>query len=651
MSSTLIPSQDLVPSVSSRVVTIDATSMLEATPDGEHWVDFILPQDLHVAADDKIIMAGSERVTLDAGKGSIRLPTYDPDAKTVDGSTDWVILVKKSWVGKGCGHGRGCGCGGAYAIRVPVGTSSISLADLPAVRALTPREQIYAITGASVTVTEGGSWGASLDLSGGILNLGLTVPPGGTAWKRGRLADGTDANDLTGTAQSGIYALGSSGAYSNLPFTGAGQLEVVIESTGPAYQEATQYATGSTYKRPLTNPYSSPKQWGAWRRTDTDYQGTVPDGGDLNIYDSLNSSGRYALAAGRAYLNAPFDSAGQLRVDVASTGPGYQEAVEYATGVTFRRPLTNPYVTPREWGDWRRTDASVAPSLSAPPRLPDPGAPLESDLTTLTMWGDSLTHAGGIAQQLRTLLPAVTVVNRGMSGQNSAHIAGRQGGVPAVMTVIGGTIPASGGVEIDTRTTNILIESGYPARSLTGYLAGVHGTLSVPSGTITHTFTRTTDGVPVEIPEGAPFWTDDGIAARRGAQIIWMGRNNLGTELPTTYLPGMIEHLSTARKRVVVLSVTNSPDEGIGTERYELFQAVNEELRVMGGECFLDVRRWLIDEGLAAVGITPTAEDTAAVAVDAVPPSLTSDGIHFTTAAQTAIGTWLHTQLGALGWY
>ena len=54
MSSTLIPSQDLVPSVSSRVVTIDATSMLEATPDGEHWVDFILPQDLHVAADDKI---------------------------------------------------------------------------------------------------------------------------------------------------------------------------------------------------------------------------------------------------------------------------------------------------------------------------------------------------------------------------------------------------------------------------------------------------------------------------------------------------------------------------------------------------------------------------------------------------------------------
>ena len=459
-----------------------------------------------------------------------------------------------------------------------------------------------------------------------------------------------DVDSADDIATLGWWPVGSAGL-SGLPFAGAGHVLHIESSTGPAFQEAVEYATGATYRRPMTNPYVTPKVWGAWRRIDTDYRGTVPDGVDLNIYDSLNSSGRYALAAGRAYLNAPFDSAGQLRVDVASTGPGYQEAVEYATGATYRRSLTDPYSTPRGWGAWRRTDASDAPTLAATPRLPDPGAPLESDLTTLTMWGDSLTHAGGIAQQLRSLMPAVTVVNRGMSGQNSAHIAGRQGGSPAVMTVVGGVIPASGGVVIDTRTTNILIESGYPARSLTGYLAGVHGTLSVPSGTLTHTFTRTTDGTPVEIPDGAPFWTDDGIAARRGAQIIWMGRNNLGTALPTDYLPDMIEHLSPARKRVVVLSVTNRPDEGIGTDRYRLFQAVNEQLRVMAGECFLDVRRWLVDEGLAAVGVTPTPEDEAAVIADAVPPSLTTDGTHFTGAAQTAIGTWVHAQLEDLGWW
>ena len=473
----------------------------------------------------------------------------------------------------------------------------------------------------------------------------------GSAFKqRGTLEPGSDLGALQSVSDSGFYGLGT-GGYENAPFDGAGQVQVVVTSVGPGYQEAVEYATGATYRRPMTNPYATPKVWGAWRRIDTDYRGTVPDGGDLNSYDSLNSSGRYALAAARTYLNAPFDSAGQLRVDVAATGPGYQEAVEYATGATYRRSITNPYSTPRQWGDWSRTDAAPSVSVDSVPTLPDPGAPLESDTSLVTMWGDSLTHAGGVVSRLSALLPDVTVVNRGMSGQNSAHIAGRQGGVPAVMTVIGGVIPASGGVEIDTRTTNILIESGYPARSLTGYLAGVHGTLSVPSGTLTHTFTRTTGGTPVEIPDGAPFWTDHGIEARRGAQIIWMGRNNLGTALPTDYLPDMIEHLSPARKRVVVLSVTNRPDEGIGTERYELFQAVNEQLRVMAGECFLDVRRWLIDEGLAAVGVTPTPEDEAAVLADAVPPSLTSDGTHFTGAAQTAIGTWVHAQLEDLGWW
>lgn len=187
MSSTLIPAQDLVPSVSSRVVTIDATSMIEASPDGEFWVDFILPQDLHVAADDKVIMAGSERVTLNAGKGSIRLPTYDPDAKTVDGSSDWVILVKKSWTGKRCAHGRGCGCGGAYAIQVPVGTTTISLADMPAVRELTMRERDWRITGAGATVKEGAQWDVEASVNGSVINFDWTVPPGGEAWDKGDL--------------------------------------------------------------------------------------------------------------------------------------------------------------------------------------------------------------------------------------------------------------------------------------------------------------------------------------------------------------------------------------------------------------------------------------------------------------------------------
>lgn len=465
-------------------------------------------------------------------------------------------------------------------------------------------------------------------------------------WKYG-LLPASDLNALNTPTVSGTHILGATTVYGNAPFTGAGQIRVDVSAAGPGYQEAIQYATGATFRRSLTNPFSNPKQWGVWRRTDSDYLGLLPSGSDADVLSSVNDRGTHALGASATYTNIPFDTAGQIRVDVVGSGPGYQEAVEYATGVTFRRSLTDPYSSPAKWGAWRRTDSAP----TGVPRLPDPGAPLEADTSLVTMWGDSLTHAGGVAARLAALEPGVAVVNRGQSGQHSAQIAARQGGSPSILTVLGGVIPANGSVAVEHYTSGVLIESGYPARSLTGYLAGVHGTLSVPAGSVAYTFTRTSPGASVEIPEGAPFWTDHGITARRGAQVIWMGRNNLATHLPGDYLPHMLEHLSPARKRVVVLSATNAPDEGIGTERYDLFRTANAQLRAMAGECFLDVRRWLIDEGLAAAGITPTTEDTAAVAADAVPPSLTSDGVHFTSAAQIAIGTWLHAQLESLGWW
>jgi hypothetical protein len=102
---------------------------------------------------------------------------------------------------------------------------------------------------------------------------------------------------------------------------------------------------------------------------------------------------------------------------------------------------------------------------------------------------------------------------------------------------------------------------------------------------------------------------------------------------------------------LVVLGVTNAPDETTGTAKYKLVVGANDQLAYELGSRFIDIRRWLIDNGLAAVGITPTAEDNAAIAGDAVPPSLTTDGVHFTTAAQTAIGTYVHGELVALGWY
>ena len=116
---------DLAPSLPSRTVTIDVLELDEATP-AQGYISFVLPCDLYVAADDKIIQAMSKTVQLVDGKAAGSLPCFSSAAVSQDGRTDWALMVRKSW------HPDH-----PYYIRVPSGTAPISLADLgPARRAL-----------------------------------------------------------------------------------------------------------------------------------------------------------------------------------------------------------------------------------------------------------------------------------------------------------------------------------------------------------------------------------------------------------------------------------------------------------------------------------------------------------------------------------
>ena len=159
---TLVPATDRAPSLASRVVTIHATDVTEGAPAPDHFV-FSLPCALRVPADDVILRPGGVKVRLVDGRAQVRLPVYTSAVQTVDGSTDWVVIVKPSW-------------GDPYPIRVPAGTSAISLADLPSVRPLTRREQQYAITSVGVTVTEGTQAGGSASYTNGNLDLKIQVP-------------------------------------------------------------------------------------------------------------------------------------------------------------------------------------------------------------------------------------------------------------------------------------------------------------------------------------------------------------------------------------------------------------------------------------------------------------------------------------------
>ncbi len=156
----LVPSENLAPSLPQRVVKVDVASMtggrangssvkLGITPVGDGlwevdgasylgdgvweqgdpkpgpqrealgYVTFQLVGDIHMTADDMIVGA-LKPMTVPLG-GRIRLPVW------TGRHGNWHIRVKKSWAPY------------PYAIRVPSGTSAISLADIPEYRGSAPK--------------------------------------------------------------------------------------------------------------------------------------------------------------------------------------------------------------------------------------------------------------------------------------------------------------------------------------------------------------------------------------------------------------------------------------------------------------------------------------------------------------------------------
>ena len=291
MTSVIVPPVDLAPGMPSRVVTISATDVTEGGQSLEgQMVRFALSDTLDVTSGGDVIAKTQAEVVLDAnGEGRIRLPVYNENVRTWCGQ-DWAILVTATW-------------GSQKAIRVPAGTSSIALSALPPVRPLRGREKQWAITGASVTVTEGGSWDASLNLSGGILNLGLTVPPGGVDWYKGRLANGADPDDLDVGSKSGLYRLAAADDHPNIPPALANvDAGLRVSATGfSGEQELFSYASRVSYKRVMTNAWSSPRGWSSWERTDPHAQASIRDV-DL---DGFFTPGDYSVSATNGVTNFP----------------------------------------------------------------------------------------------------------------------------------------------------------------------------------------------------------------------------------------------------------------------------------------------------------------------------------------------------------
>ena len=342
MTSTIVPPVDLAPGMPSRVVTISATDVTEGGQSLEgQMVRFALSDTLDVSSGGDVIAKTQAEVVLDAnGEGRIRLPVYNENVRTWCGQ-DWAILVTATW-------------GSQKAIRVPAGTSSIALSALPAIRPLRGRELQWAITGASVTVTEGGSWGASLDLSGGILNLGLTVPPGGVAWNLGAMGGAGHAVQHADDAPTGIVTVWAGGHATNagLPEPQPGFVHTVrYGSLAEQSYHTTVIGEPHVWARRLTSA-----GWTDWGRAD----GGAWKLGSLGPFGTFTSPDDLPDGTATVWTAAHAEGVG-----LPVSAHGFVQTVRFGTAgvqVYFAMDINEPSIWMRRlssagWSDWTQPGA------------------------------------------------------------------------------------------------------------------------------------------------------------------------------------------------------------------------------------------------------------------------------------------------------
>lgn len=286
-------------------------------------------------------------------------------------------------------------------------------------------------------------------------------------------------------------------------------------------------------------------------------------------------------------------------------------------------------------------------------------------------WGDSLTAwttswPVHLATILATLRPGVAVHQRGVGGETSTGIAARQGALPYLVLPVAGAIPAATTPAEVTLTSAgggaswpLLRGNAFPI-AMTGTLAGVPGTLTKDPATpwnqsdvhlVTdkYYFTRTTAGTAVTLTRPAALVLDDATARKGDVPVIWAGRNGPANARVLSDIQAMVNNRAPQDASYLVLSVTNGAGEGTGTGAYTTITSLNASLLAEYGRRYLDVRRYLIDYGLADLGITPTTQDTTDVAADTIPASLRVDAIHLTTAAQLRIAQLIADRLIEIG--
>ena len=275
----------------------------------------------------------------------------------------------------------------------------------------------------------------------------------------------------------------------------------------------------------------------------------------------------------------------------------------------------------------------------------------DDEIINISCWGDSLTAgAGGNGTTypgiLKSLCGKLVNINRfGVGGENSKSIAIRQGAIPIYTNSF--IIPSdTTTVEIeikDSQNTSVSLANQGVSGLNPSYINDIAGNISRDGNK--YYFTRSNVGESITVQKDTRIITEGMKNHRDDLMIIWSGTND--TPNTTTIqnvinnIDSMIEYSSNPNYIVIGL-----------TSKYYMAEVeqVNEILSEKYGEHFLDIRTYILENGLADAEIDPTEQDETDIANGEIPSSLRSDDVHLNAEGYTIVGTQVYNKLISLGY-
>jgi hypothetical protein len=366
------------------------------------------------------------------------------------------------------------------------------------------------------------------------------------------------------------------------------------------------------------------------------------------MWGLTDESGRVVFGidyAGRIVVNG---SQLPTTVDRSKTRSGYSFAltdergavafgIDYAGRVVVNGVLLEDLLDSASGGNIAELEASVEKELNG--------------LDSIVCWGDSMTEGVDPATPYPEILATITgrtVINRGIGGQKSSHIASRSGAAPVLLTVSGDEIPASGAVVVTAQSASPISWRG--SQTLDGYLSGIRGTLTrIYNADLSidnlH-FTRSSAGTAKPIDPETLFIPDTDTDDKYRVHVIWMGRNNLSdlARIMSDYAD-MVAYMQAKNKRFLVLPPPNGTGESTGTSGHTLCIAARDALKAAYPKQFVDVRRRMVESYNPSI-----PQDVIDYANDIPPTSLRLDTIHYTTAGNTLVAQWVADEINNRSW-